>query len=152
MFSPFRCRRKYSGLDGFRLFFLVSRSPARRTFAATFVSAPSARTARGGSYGRKVVCSINRIIITLASSTTVLLAFILYICKRACHSLKKRRWNSFWIVMVAYKTMLTFYCYTITNLRENRKIIRLFLARLRRTMYYENKITKNGGMIYGYLL
>ena len=54
--------------------------------------------------------------------------------------------------MVAYKTMLTFYCYTITNLRENRKIIRLFLARLRRTMYYENKITKNGGMTYGYLL
>ena len=43
MFSRFRCRRKYSGLDGFRQFFSVSRSSARQTFAATLVSAPSAR-------------------------------------------------------------------------------------------------------------
>ena len=30
MFSRFRCRRKDSGLDGFRQFFSVSRSAARR--------------------------------------------------------------------------------------------------------------------------
>ena len=43
MFSAFRCRRKYSGLDGNRQFFSVSRSSAKQTFAATSVSAPSAR-------------------------------------------------------------------------------------------------------------
>ena len=43
MFSQFRCRWKYSGLDGNRQFFSVSRSSARQTFAAAVVSAPSAR-------------------------------------------------------------------------------------------------------------
>ena len=43
MFSAFRCRRKHSGLDGFRQFFSVSRSSAQQTFAVTVVSAPSAR-------------------------------------------------------------------------------------------------------------
>ena len=37
----------HSGLDRFRQFFSVSRSSARQTFAAIFVSAPSARAARG---------------------------------------------------------------------------------------------------------
>ena len=47
MFSRFWYRRKDSGLDGFRQFFSVSRSSAKQTFAATVVSAPSARTAGG---------------------------------------------------------------------------------------------------------
>ena len=36
MFSAFRCRRKYSGLDRFRQFFSVSRSPAKQTFYRDF--------------------------------------------------------------------------------------------------------------------
>ena len=47
MFSRFRRRQKYSGLDRFRQFFSVSRSSAQQTFAATLVSAPSARTTGG---------------------------------------------------------------------------------------------------------
>ena len=47
MFSRFRCRQKDSGLDEFRQFFSVGRLSAKQTFAATLVSAPSARTAGG---------------------------------------------------------------------------------------------------------
>ena len=61
MFSQFRCRQKYSGLDGNRQFFSVSRSSARQTFAAALVSAPSARLAGGVGDGRKIVCNTNSI-------------------------------------------------------------------------------------------
>ena len=39
MFLRFRCRRKYSGLDGFRPFFLVSNDRATSLLCAVFTAA-----------------------------------------------------------------------------------------------------------------